>query len=149
MRLDYLTLNDKHEYLRLMDCLVDSQINDEVWNNFFQTYDESLNKVIYMARMTDKSGQEITVGTATTVIDYKIYLPGPIVQLEDVVVFPKYRLLGFGRKIIEAIEKDAETYNPSIITVSCGNEEVVEFFLKVLLKNKPNSSVGITISKWM
>jgi len=154
MRLDYLTLQDKNEYLRLMDCLVESDVNDNMWKAFFQTYDESYNKVIYMARIYDEvQAKEITVGTATTVIDYKVYLSGPVVQIEDLIVFPKYRNLGLGKKIVKAIEADTESYNASVITVSCGNEGLAQFFQKALLGEKSitskNVGVGVTISEWI
>ena len=155
MRLDYLTFEDKNEYLRLMDCLVESEVNDDVWRSFFQTYDEtSYNKVIYMARTHDeKQGKDITVGTATTLIDHKVYLPGPVIQIEDLIVFPKYRGLGLGTQIIREIEKDTQSYNASVITVSCGNEGLFNFFRKALLGDKSKVSkdtgCGLTISKWI
>ncbi len=153
MQLDYLTLEDKNEYLRLTDCLVESEVNDDVWRAFFQTYEESDMRAIYMVRVTDK-GETKTVGTVTTIVEPKIYLPGPVVHIEDLIVFPKYRNLGIGKMIVKEVEKLAASYNASIMCAACGNEDLLGFFMNCFVeKDKPvlrdEAAFGFTLSKWL
>jgi GNAT superfamily N-acetyltransferase len=152
MRLDYLKFSDKEYYLDLISCMGNVDRSEEMWRNFFQIYEESDVREIYLAYIDSKDKTQKVIGTVTTIVEPKIYLPGPVVHIEDVVVDPKYRMLGLGKLIIKEVEKIAKSYhNASILTVSIGNDKLLEFFSKCFYKDDEfiDSAYGFILSKWM
>lgn len=147
MKIDYLQFNDKDEYLTLIDPDDSISISDKMWKSFFETYEESDSMVIYLVRTTNKETNEDTVvATYSLVIEPKIYLPGPVVKVEDLIVKHKYRNLGIGTKIMKEAEKQALSYNASIFCCNWADGEgkdLSKFIMKALDSGKEEAVFGI------
>lgn len=149
MKFSLLLENEKDEYLRLINQNYHTgQVSDEYWKSFFEEYDESGASLIYLVRIYSKEQEkDIVIGTVTLNIENKIYLTGPIIRIEDLIVEEKMRNLGLGTKIVKEVLNIAEGLSASILTVGCGNKRLLNFFNEIL--GEKDCGCGFTLNKWV
>lgn len=130
MKLDYITIEDKDEYLKLISEFNYVELTDSQWDFFFDSYEESDTRVIYLAKVFDKSqNSEVVIGTASILVESKAHRNlMACIHVEDVVINKKYRGLGLGKLMMQEIVREAKSYNAYKLILDCDELKNGEFY---------------------
>lgn len=123
MRLDYLQEKDRDIYLALVNTFGGDGLTDDQWKTFFDEYEQSDCRVIYLARVMDKTlNQEIVVGTVSFLVEQKAHRQLlNAIHIEDVTIARAFRGLGLGKQMMKLAIEEAKTYNGYKIILECSD----------------------------